>query len=76
MTPPTVGAAEGSVRLVLTKTHPCSFFCPLCSRAAVSLSNSPATQACLGLPGPLPVCRHLYEARVEHECAVDTACHY
>ena len=36
MRPPALGGAEGTVRLLLTKIHPCSFGCPVRSGAAVS----------------------------------------
>ena len=41
-----------SVRLLLTKTHPCSFLCPLRSRTAVSLEQ-PAAPAGIGPDWPL-----------------------
>ena len=46
MNPPALGGVEGTVRLLLTKIHPCSFGCPLRSRAAVSwVKKKPATPA-------------------------------
>ena len=65
MTSPALGGAEGSVRLLLTKT--------LHSRAAVSLSNNPQPRQASALTGPSS-CWHLFVARVEHERAVDTVC--
>ena len=41
-----------SVRLLLTKTHLCSFLCPLRSRTAVSLSNNPQPRQASALTGP------------------------
>ena len=43
---PALGGAEGTVRLLLTKIHPCSFLCPLRSGATVSwVKKKPATPA-------------------------------
>ena len=73
MTSPALCGAGGSLRLLLTITHPCSCLCPLSSGTAVSLSNNPQPRQASALTGPSS-CGHLFEARVEHERAVDTVC--
>ena len=46
MSPPALGGAVGTARLLLTKIHPCSFGCPLRSGAAVSwVKKKPAIPA-------------------------------
>ena len=78
MTSAALGGAGGSVIPLLTKIHPCSFLCPLRSGSAVSLSNNPQPRQASALTGPSSCWHHwhLFEARLEHERAVDTASRY
>ena len=68
MTSPALVGAGGSVRLLLTKTHPRSFLYRLRFGTAVSVSNNPQPRQAWALTGPSS-CWHLFEARVEHERA-------